>query len=205
VKKTAADKADVPDERSLEVLDARDNQRSWGWGNINNLGLDDLLDERCWGGNHSWTAGDEDILGLSQVGDGNVLSIELGVEVHVVLSDLGEVLLEDLSLGSGLGEVVTEDVVGILESGDGVGLGIQTDGHVVELVSCSVKLEVEIGDSGIETIGLVNQSNIGLLNLADMSLSCGEGALEIGTVGSGGVQVVGQISHGSIKVGDLIS
>lgn len=130
-------------------------------------------------------------MGLSQVGDGNVLSIELGVEVHVVLSDLGEVLLEDLSLGSGLGEVVIEDVVGILESGDGVGLGIQTDGHVVELVSCSVKLEVKIGDSGIETIGLVNQSNIGLLNLADMSLSCGKGALEIGAVSSGGVQVVG--------------
>lgn len=54
MKKTAADTiSDVPDERSLEVLDARDHQLSWGLGNIHNLGLDDLLDDRCWVGNHS--------------------------------------------------------------------------------------------------------------------------------------------------------
>lgn len=134
-----------------------------------------------------------------------MLGVELRVEVHVVLGDLDEVLLEDLSLGGGLGEVVAEDMVGVLQSGDGVGLGVQTHSHVVELAPRAVKLHVKVRDSSVESVGLVYQSNVSLFNLAHMSLGGGEGALKISTIRSCCIQMVGQISHGSIKVGDLIS
>jgi hypothetical protein len=51
----------------------------------------------------------------------------------------------------------------------------------------SIKLDIQIRYSGIETVGLIYQSNIGLFNLTDMGLGSRKGALKIGTVSSSGI------------------
>ena len=107
---------------------------------------------------------------MSEVGHGDVLGVELGVEGHVVLSDLSEILIVDLVLGTGLGKVVSEGVVGVLKVGNGVGLSVEVDRCVVELDPRSIKLSVQIADGRVQTVGLVNKSDVGLFELTALSL-----------------------------------
>lgn len=92
------------------------------------------------------------------------------VQSHVVLGELGIVLFEDLSLSMSLGKIVVEGMIDIFEVGDGVSLLVEVHGGTVEFDSCSVELGIQVDDGGIQALGLIHQSNVGLFELTTLGL-----------------------------------